>query len=264
MKTHLRVFAIVVFILVIGCGTASAYSKAGMQSVIIDLDGTPKMVSTDKGTVGELLAEIDDSMYTEFLLKDAEESDPIEAMMTLSLVSVTEKTVATTATLPYNIIEIEDSSLDYGQTRVVQEGIDGKVALVSKEIYHGDELVDTEMVEEKILVPAQDEIVEVGSLQKVNDMAYTAVFQARATAYTPYDPGCSGTTATGTKAGYGTIAVDPNLIPLGSRVYIPGYGVGIAEDTGGAIKGSRVDVCYETREQALEWGVKYLPVYVLE
>ena len=100
MKTHLRVFAIVVFILVIGCGTASAYSKAGMQSVIIDLDGTPKMVSTDKETVGELLAEIDDSMYTEFLLKDAEESDPIEAMMTLSLVSVTEKTVATTATLP--------------------------------------------------------------------------------------------------------------------------------------------------------------------
>ena len=97
MKTHLRVFAIVVFILVIGCGTASAYSKSeSMQSVVINMDGAPRMVSTDKETVGELLEDLADTIDTEFYLEDAKESDPIEAMMTLSLTSVTEKTVATT------------------------------------------------------------------------------------------------------------------------------------------------------------------------
>ena len=89
MKTHLRVFAIVVFILVIGCGTASAYSKSeSMQSVVINMDGAPRMVSTDKETVGELLEDLADTIDTEFYLEDAKESDPIEAMMTLSLTSV--------------------------------------------------------------------------------------------------------------------------------------------------------------------------------
>ncbi len=264
MKTHLRVFAIVVFILAIGCGTASAYSKTNMQSVIIDMDGTPKMVSTDQETVGDLLEEIEDSIHTDYLLKDAHESDPIENMMTISLTSVTEKTVAAVAKLPYNTVERESASLNYGETRVVQKGVDGQLSIISKETYHGSTLIDTELVEEKILVPAQDEIIEIGVFRKIEDLAYSKVIQARATAYTPFDPGCTGITFTGTKAGYGTVAVDPSVIPLGSKVYIPGYGVGIAADTGGAIKGNRIDVCYESKEQALEWGVKNLPVYVLK
>ena len=73
MKTHLRVFAIVVFILVIGCGTASAYSKTNMQSVVINIDGAPRMVSTDKETIGELLEDMDNNIDTDYILNDAEE-----------------------------------------------------------------------------------------------------------------------------------------------------------------------------------------------
>ena len=105
MKTHLRVFAIVVFILVIGCGTASAYSKANMQSVVINIDGAPRMVSTDKETVGELLEDMENTIDTDYILNDAKKSDPIEAMMTLSLTSVTEKTVAETKEVPFKTIE---------------------------------------------------------------------------------------------------------------------------------------------------------------
>ena len=122
MKTHLRVFAIVVFILVIGCGTASAYSKSeSMQSVVINMDGAPRMVSTDKETVGELLEDLADTIDTEFYLEDAKESDPIEAMMTLSLTSVTEKTVATTEAIAYKTVERTNSSLKAGESRVVQD-----------------------------------------------------------------------------------------------------------------------------------------------
>ena len=152
MKTHLRVFAIVVFILVIGCGTASAYSKSeSMQSVVINMDGAPRMVSTDKETVGELLEDLADTIDTEFYLEDAKESDPIEAMMTLSLTSVTEKTVATTEAIAYKTVERTNSSLKAGESRVVQEGKEGVASVIKKEIYHGSELVDTQFVEKKVV-----------------------------------------------------------------------------------------------------------------
>ena len=95
-------------------------------------------------------------------------------------------------------------------------------------------------------------------------MAYTDSIQVRATAYTPYDAGCNGITATGAKATKGIVAVDPSVIPLGTKVYIPGYGVAIAADTGGAIKGNRLDVCYDSLSDALQWGVKTVEVYILE
>ena len=98
----------------------------------------------------------------------------------------------------------------------------------------------------------------------IDGYRYSKAIQVRATAYTPYDPGCTGITATGMKATKGVVAVDPRVIPLGSQVYVPGYGVAIAADTGGAIKGNRLDVCYNTLAEAYTWGVKNVTVYVLE
>ncbi|BBN99360.1 3D domain-containing protein [Sporolactobacillus terrae] len=58
------------------------------------------------------------------------------------------------------------------------------------------------------------------------------------------------------------IAVDPRVIPLGSKVYIPGYGYAIARDTGGRIKGKIIDVHFKTRKQAIKWGRKKLKIRV--
>lgn len=63
-----------------------------------------------------------------------------------------------------------------------------------------------------------------------------------------------GSTATGIPTGWGVVAVDPNVIPLGTRMFVPGYGEGVAADTGSAVKGNIIDVWFPTREQALEWG----------
>lgn len=264
MKTHLRVLAIVVFILVIGCGTASAYSKTNMQSVVINIDGAPRMVSTDKETVGELLEDLEGNIDINYILNDAEESDPIEAMMTLSLTSVTEKTVAATKEIPFETIQRPNSKMAIGTQKVVQEGKNGVSSIISKEIYHGKELIETKFVEEKISTPVQNKIVEYGTTGIIHGHAYTKQIKAKVTAYTPYDAGCNGITATGTTAKKGVIAVDPSVIPLGTRVYIPGYGVAVAQDTGGAIKGNRVDVCYMTKNEAFSWGVRNVPVYILQ
>jgi 3D (Asp-Asp-Asp) domain-containing protein len=85
-----------------------------------------------------------------------------------------------------------------------------------------------------------------------------------ATAYAPYC--CQGVgeiTATGMKAGPGVVAVDPAVIPLGSRVYVEGYGYAIAGDVGGAIKGRRIDLGFATKNAALQYGVQRVRVYLL-
>lgn len=88
-----------------------------------------------------------------------------------------------------------------------------------------------------------------------------------ATAYTAYCPGCSGITATGidliSNPNQKVIAVDPTVIPLGSKVWVEGYGTAIAGDTGGAIKGNKIDVFIPSKDKALQWGRKNVTIKIL-
>lgn len=97
--------------------------------------------------------------------------------------------------------------------------------------------------------------------EAVKEMTVTA------TAYTAYCTGCSGTTATGIdlrdNPNQRVIAVDPRVIPLGSKVWVEGYGEAIAGDTGGAIKGNKIDVFIPTQESAMAWGVKTVKIRIL-
>ncbi|EGS30218.1 3D domain protein [Peptoniphilus sp. oral taxon 375 str. F0436] len=87
---------------------------------------------------------------------------------------------------------------------------------------------------------------------------------------TAYDPTAGSKTAMGTRARIGAVAVDPRVIPLGSKLYIesadgfPTYGYAVAEDTGGAIKGRRIDLFYGSNAEARRFGRRNVVVYVLE
>lgn len=87
-----------------------------------------------------------------------------------------------------------------------------------------------------------------------------------ATAYTAYCAGCSGTTATGidlrANPNQKVIAVDPNVIPLGSKVWVEGYGYAIAGDTGGAIKGNKIDIFVPNIDDAYKWGRQHIKIRV--
>lgn len=91
------------------------------------------------------------------------------------------------------------------------------------------------------------------------------VFTVRSTAYTsdPRENGGWNVTAIGTKIRRGVIAVDPRVIPLRTRVYVEGYGFATAEDTGGAIKGNKIDVVMDTKAQSRNWGVRNVKIYIL-
>lgn len=112
-------------------------------------------------------------------------------------------------------------------------------------------------IEETTVPKTSDKVIE-----KSNDKKYLGRFKV--TAYCPCSKCCGkadGITATGTKVKQGrTIAVDPKIIPLGSKVEIDGHTY-IAEDVGGAIKGNTIDLFFNSHDEANQWGVKYKEVY---
>lgn len=141
--------------------------------------------------------------------------------------------------------------------------------LASDLIHPGDQLaLDGEKEEEtksKPLAktsPKQQAANPPPSSTNSKEMAVTA------TAYTAYCTGCSGITYTGidlrSNPNQKVIAVDPNVIPLGSRVWVEGYGEAIAGDIGGAIKGNIIDVFLEHKQDALNWGRKTVNIKILE
>jgi len=97
--------------------------------------------------------------------------------------------------------------------------------------------------------------------------SFGAEMTVTATAYTAYCAGCSGTTAYGidlrANPNQKVIAVDPRVIPLGTKVWVEGYGEAIAGDTGGAIKGNKIDVFIPSYDSAIAWGVKEVKLRVI-
>jgi 3D (Asp-Asp-Asp) domain-containing protein len=103
-------------------------------------------------------------------------------------------------------------------------------------------------------------------IMRMTSIAASAIATMRmiATGYTANCAGCGGMTAIGRRAGYGIVAVDPRLIPLGTHLYIPGYGMAIAGDTGGDIVGHRIDLGFDSNRDAMLFGRRDITVYRLK
>ena len=100
-------------------------------------------------------------------------------------------------------------------------------------------------------------------LSQHSSLAYRQVLTMEASAYSSQDPGNSAYTARGNLLRHGLVSVDPSVIPLGTRLYIEGYGYAIADDTGGAIVGNRIDLGMDTHGEAIDYGRQTVTVYVL-
>lgn len=92
---------------------------------------------------------------------------------------------------------------------------------------------------------------------------YKEVYTMISTAYAGDTITYMGTTPVRDPDGISTIAVDPSIIPLGSKVYIPGYGLAIASDTGGLIKGNRIDLFLNSEDECINWGVQTVSLYLI-
>ncbi|HTX57417.1 MAG TPA: 3D domain-containing protein [Candidatus Acidoferrales bacterium] len=158
-------------------------------------------------------------------------------------------------TIAINTIKRVNLAVTPGKSKVAAKGEVGMIDVLVQFTQHANGDVKARVIGSRVVRKARPRIVEVGAV---------AAMQMIATAYTPYCGGCSGVTATGRPAGHGVVAVDPRVIPLGTRLYIPGYGYAVAGDTGGAIVGYRIDLGYTSNRDALEFGRRAVTVYRLK
>ncbi|WP_010632904.1 3D domain-containing protein [Sporolactobacillus vineae] len=116
----------------------------------------------------------------------------------------------------------------------------------------------------KILMTLSVAILLISTLSAPKDASARSHYKSVRVSATAYNE--MGRTATGYRLWKHprakVIAVDPRVIPLGSKVYVPGYGTAVARDTGGAIKGKIIDVHFKTRHQAIKWGRKHVKIKV--
>jgi 3D (Asp-Asp-Asp) domain-containing protein len=106
-------------------------------------------------------------------------------------------------------------------------------------------------------------LFEARGIAAMAHMARSAM-QMLATAYTADCAGCDGMTELGRRAGHGIVAVDPRVIPIGTRLYITGYGLAVAGDTGGDIVGRRIDLGFDSERDAMLFGRRAVTVYQLK
>ena len=190
----------------------------------------------------------------------------------VQVVEVTYAEVTADLQIPFATERRNDGSIEAGLLRVYRYGTTGISRVDYKVRYEdGVEVAREELDREQITEP-KAHILLVGTLQEVSrggeNIRFVKAIEMRSTAYCPCTiccgPNAKGITALGLPAKPGVVAVDPRVIPLGTRVYVDGYGYALAADTGSAIKGNRIDICYETHDEALRWGMRNTKVYVLE
>lgn len=258
--------------------------RRGVPFTVTTAEGVVN-VSTTKATVGEALVEAGIASNDTDEVSPAKES-AVSAGMNVTVARITVSEEVKEKNIPYTTTKKETNSLCKGEKKTVQQGENGVKEVTYRITKRDGEEIDREVISERIICEPTEEIVQIGTKVKASAPAsaaalpsrgtlrYRASYKMRATAYDPSSTanGGSSRTATGGVPRYGVVAVDPNVIPLGSRLYIESadggkswvYGYAVAGDTGGAIKGSRIDLCYNSKSEAHRFGVKQANVYVLE
>lgn len=195
--------------------------------------------------------------------------------LAVNVTRVREEFITETEQLPFQTKWLPNSELELDQRVIAQTGSKGIKNRLFKSVFENGKLMSTGLEREWIDHPPQDHIINYGTKVVLHDLAlpdgsvvqYWRKIRMLATAYSAATSGKTkdhpqyGRTRLGLQAGKGIVAVDPRVVNLGSQVFVPGYGVALAGDTGGGIKGKRVDLGYP--EDAMEGWYRWVDVYLL-
>ncbi len=193
----------------------------------------------------------------------------------IKIVRVEKVTDVVEESLDFAVETKSDSSLLKGKEKVITQGENGKVSRTYEVTKENGKVVKKVLKSEEVIQKPKTKVVAIGSkvvtakVSRGNSSAGSGKeFYVTATAYTPNCNGCSGVSASGinlnSNSNLKVIAVDPSVIPLGTKVWVEGYGNAIAGDTGGAIKGKKIDVLVQTKQQANNWGRKKVRIKILD
>jgi 3D (Asp-Asp-Asp) domain-containing protein len=160
-----------------------------------------------------------------------------------------------------------------GERKMLRSGGHGVAWLTERVTVWDDVVVNRQVVAREVVHDPTPGVVLVGTpktlaqlRQAMPNVALGTAITMIATAYTADTATAAptGYTATGILAQEGVVAVDPRVIPLGTKLFVPGYGIALAADTGGAIIGNRIDLCMDSYSRAIEFGRRPIQVYILK
>jgi len=182
----------------------------------------------------------------------------------IQVMRVSKRTVEEKKSLPFSTEKKESKELYHGETRILQKGQKGLEKQIYEVILEDGKEIARNFVKKVIVKEPVKQIVAFGIQQSVSRGGSTLNFEKSlpmsATGYTH----TGSKTYTGIWPSVGIVAVDPKIIPLKTRLYIDGYGYATAMDTGGSIKGNRIDLFFETKKEALKWGRRQVRVFILK
>lgn len=238
--------------------------------VTLKLDNVIMKVVTNAFTIEEFIEEQGIAMG------EADQVSPKPSMPIaedMEIVIERHKTIIQTreADLPYDLKVESTADLKPGERQVKQAGVNGLVTRDFEVEYFGGKMIGEKQISSLILKQPQTEIVLEGTKNIIKDAStgksyqYKKVLNMEATAYThgPNDR-WYGKTASGMPTFVGMVAVDRNTIPLGTKLYVEGYGLAHAGDVGGAVKGNIIDLYMNSRQETRSWGRRQRKVYILE
>lgn len=209
--------------------------------------------------------------------------------LNLAISTVVVEEQSYTEAIPFETVYVDDDNMEKKATKVRTQGVEGQKAVTAQVTYINGQETAREVLSEEITTEAVDKVVAVGTgknlVKKTSSgvrigngtiilpsgevLTYKSSRTFKATAYTHTDAGCDMITATGTTVHWGTVAVDPRVIPYGTRMFIISsdgsfvYGLATAEDCGGAIKSNRIDLYMPTYSQCIAFGRQNCTVYFI-
>lgn len=238
-----------------------------VHTVNLIANGSEQTYHTGAATVGGFLSSIAAAVspLTEI---SPSATTPLTNGMTVMLSPVSLAVTAEAVPVSFQVQTVTDATLPQGYSEVKQSGALGEAIMRVFQVAIGGHLVRRQVVGESVVRPAQNEIVAQGTAEVArgtapSNLRVVKVLTMQATAYWADPSWSNGWTALGLRAGQGVVAVDPSVIALGTRLFIPGYGPAIAGDTGGAIIGDRIDLGMNTGQQAIDFGERWIQVDVL-
>lgn len=243
------------------------------RPVTVHVDGRTIRTRTHRQRVGEVLADLGIVLSGKDFTRPSVDA-PLGDETTVHVVRVSEAFHIEQSPIPFDVVWQADPDLELDQRRLLQDGAPGILERRWRLRYENGQLVSRTLENEYVAVPPTTKIIGYGTKVVVRELQtpqgpveYWRVIRMLATSYSASTAGVPrtspyyGRTRLGLPMRHGIVAVDPRVVPLGSQVYVPGYGVGLAADTGGAIKGRRIDLGYDDDNLVLWY--RWVDVYLL-